>query len=129
MAVRVTPLHSLLFSQGARRLDILTEYEAALFVSELFRNLSRLNVGPVQSSPPLPPPILNDLPPHLPAIPQPYCALLCEEGVLPLLIPVLEKQPEAEVGDRPPSTLRERLGHVGGLWDVYRSLSAARKCS
>jgi hypothetical protein len=58
--------------QGCKRLDVMHDFESAMFVAKMFNNLSRM---------------------------QHYVSLLCEEGVLPVLISLLECQPVAEVVD------------------------------
>eukprot|EP00602_Paraphysomonas_sp_CaronLab_P009882 CAMPEP_0185036078 /NCGR_PEP_ID=MMETSP1103-20130426/28517_1 /TAXON_ID=36769 /ORGANISM="Paraphysomonas bandaiensis, Strain Caron Lab Isolate" /LENGTH=1549 /DNA_ID=CAMNT_0027573461 /DNA_START=157 /DNA_END=4806 /DNA_ORIENTATION=- len=58
--------------QGCKRLDFMHDYESADFIGRLFRNMSRM--------------------------PQ-YVSLLGEEGVLPVLISLLECQPVTEIVD------------------------------
>lgn len=56
--------------QGCKRLDFLHSYDAALFISKIFCNLSRI--------------------PH-------YVSLLVEEGVLPIMLSLMECQPHIYV--------------------------------
>lgn len=72
--------------QGCKRLDFIHEFESAFFLSQLFNNLTRLN--------------------H-------FVSLICEEGVLPVLISLLENQPFAEV--------------VEGCSEAFFNLSMLRK--
>ena len=72
--------------QGCKRLDFVHEFESAFFMSQLFNNLTRLN--------------------H-------FVSLICEEGVLPVLISLLENQPHAEV--------------VEGCSEAFFNLSMLRK--
>lgn len=58
--------------QGCKRLDVIHDFESALFIAKLFNNLSRM---------------------------QHYVSLLCEEGVLPVLISLLDCQPLGEIVD------------------------------
>ena len=72
--------------QGCKRLDFVHEFESAFFMSQLFNNLSRLN--------------------H-------FVSLICDEGVLPVLISLLENQPYNEV--------------VEGCSEAFFNLSMLRK--
>jgi len=72
--------------QGCKRLDFIHEFESAYFLSQLFNNLTRLN--------------------H-------FVSLICDEGVLPVLISLLENQPYAEV--------------VEGCSEAFFNLSMLRK--
>jgi hypothetical protein len=58
--------------QGCKRLDLVHDYESALFMARLFNNMSRM---------------------------QHYVSLLCEEGILPVLISLLDCQPATEIID------------------------------
>ena len=57
----------------AKRLDVINNFHAAFFVSSLFNNLSRISS---------------------------YTGLLCEEGLLPLLLAMLASRNESEITER-----------------------------